>query len=223
MINQKLNNLLKDPRTNWKYILIVIILAAIVGGGILGYLYWLSRQEVAVPEIKVSKETMQINIYFHNNKLKEQICPKGICPEGIDDCTLVFPVIRVIPRNESVEKVVATAINELLKGPTEEEKNQGYNSWIPDVDLIARYPPQAWLTCEGEEIPFQRGKVTLLDLNIKNGTVFVNFSGEIHAYGGGSCWVTGIDSEIEDTIKQFPLVREVEVAVDGETECILQP
>jgi len=38
MANQKLNDLLKDPRTNWRYILVVVILAAIVGGGILGYM-----------------------------------------------------------------------------------------------------------------------------------------------------------------------------------------
>lgn len=38
---------------NWKYILIVIILAVIVSGGILSYLYWLMpKQEVKTPEIK---------------------------------------------------------------------------------------------------------------------------------------------------------------------------
>jgi len=37
---------LKDPRTNWKYILIIVILAAIVGGGILAYQYlWLPKEE----------------------------------------------------------------------------------------------------------------------------------------------------------------------------------
>ena len=35
MINQKLTTILKDPRTNWKYILIAFIFATIVGGGIL--------------------------------------------------------------------------------------------------------------------------------------------------------------------------------------------
>lgn len=33
----EIKNLLKDPQTNWKYIVIVVILAAIVGGGILVY------------------------------------------------------------------------------------------------------------------------------------------------------------------------------------------
>jgi len=40
MENQTL--LLKSPKTNWKYIIIVVILAAIVGGGILVWRYWLA-------------------------------------------------------------------------------------------------------------------------------------------------------------------------------------
>ena len=51
MNNKKFNNFLKDPRTNWKYILIVVIFTSIVGGGILGYQYWWApKREVKVPE-----------------------------------------------------------------------------------------------------------------------------------------------------------------------------
>jgi len=39
-------NLLKECKTNWKYILIVVILAVIVGGGILSYC-WLVKKEVS--------------------------------------------------------------------------------------------------------------------------------------------------------------------------------
>jgi hypothetical protein len=46
---------LKDPRTNWKYVLIVTILAFIVGGGILSYHWWIGRKEV-----KVFKEERKI-------------------------------------------------------------------------------------------------------------------------------------------------------------------
>lgn len=54
MNNQKLNNLLKDPNTNWRYLLIVVILAFLVGGGILGYCYWwLPEQETGIPEIEI--------------------------------------------------------------------------------------------------------------------------------------------------------------------------
>ena len=37
-------NLLKEGKTNWKYILIVVILAVIAGGGILDYYYsWIKE------------------------------------------------------------------------------------------------------------------------------------------------------------------------------------
>jgi hypothetical protein len=46
-------------KTNWKYILIVLILAVIVGGGILGYLRYFEREIVSFtkfPEIKKSEK-----------------------------------------------------------------------------------------------------------------------------------------------------------------------
>jgi len=43
-----ITNIIKDPQTNWKYILIVLVLAVLVGGGILGWQYW-SGREVPVP------------------------------------------------------------------------------------------------------------------------------------------------------------------------------
>jgi len=33
-----------NSKTNWKYLLVVLILAFIVGGGILGYQYWWQPQ-----------------------------------------------------------------------------------------------------------------------------------------------------------------------------------
>jgi len=42
---------------NLKYILIVVILAAVVGGGILAYQYWRTpKEEVEIPEVKPSEE-----------------------------------------------------------------------------------------------------------------------------------------------------------------------
>jgi len=39
-------NILKDPRTNWKFIWIVVILGILVGAGILGYYsWWVANQE----------------------------------------------------------------------------------------------------------------------------------------------------------------------------------
>lgn len=42
-------NLLRNPNTNWKYILIVVVLAFLASGGILGWQYWwLPKEEIGV-------------------------------------------------------------------------------------------------------------------------------------------------------------------------------
>jgi len=47
---------LTQGKTNWKYILIVLILAIIVGGGILIYQHrWLLEKETKMPGIEASK------------------------------------------------------------------------------------------------------------------------------------------------------------------------
>lgn len=60
-----------NQKTNWKYILIILILAILVGGGILGYLGYFKREIVSLskfPEIKkqekiVEDETVDWKIY----------------------------------------------------------------------------------------------------------------------------------------------------------------
>jgi len=63
---------LTQGKTNWKYILIVVILAAIVGGGIFGYCRWL-KQKVSFlefPEIKKpEKAEGDIEKYLHKDAI----------------------------------------------------------------------------------------------------------------------------------------------------------
>lgn len=67
-------NLLKEGKTNWKYILIVVILAVIVGGGILGYWQLTKVREIKVLEIKAPKmEEPEMKI------------PEGIVEKIIDE------------------------------------------------------------------------------------------------------------------------------------------
>lgn len=57
MNNQKINNLLKDPNTNWKYVALVAIVAVFIFGGILAYEgLWPGDQKISLPEIVVPKE-----------------------------------------------------------------------------------------------------------------------------------------------------------------------
>ena len=62
MNNQTSNSFIKNPRTNWKYILITVILAVIVGGGILGYIRDFRKEIVSFthfPEIKKPEKVVE--------------------------------------------------------------------------------------------------------------------------------------------------------------------
>jgi hypothetical protein len=45
----------------------------------------------------------------------------------------------------------------------------------------------------------------------------------LQAYGGGSLRVMLIRKQIAQTLKQFPSVREVRIAIEGQTEGVLEP
>ena len=91
-----------------------------------------------------------------------------------------------------------TSMEELLKGVTEEEKNNGFftniNSGV---------------------------KINSLDLN--NGILKIDFDDEIEFQVGGSCRVTAIRAQIIETLKQFSTVKEVIISVNGRVDDILQP
>ena len=62
-----------------------------------------------------------------------------------------------------------------------------------------------------------------MSLYLLDTSALVDFSKELGSYGGGSTWVCGITCEIMQTVGQFPFVREVEIAIAGETDDVLQP
>lgn len=115
--------------------------------------------------------------------------------EGSDDCEKVYPLSRTVTRTRAVERA---AIEQLLAGLTDEEKNQGYFTSIN----------------EG---------VALDVLSIQHGVAFVYFDKKLEESVAGSCRVTAIRAQIEETLKQFPTVNEVIISIDGRTEDILQP
>jgi spore germination protein GerM len=65
--------------------------------------------------------------------------------------------------------------------------------------------------------------VTLRSLTITNGVATADFSRELQAYGGGSLRVMLIRQQISRTLLQFPTVRLVRIAVEGQEEGVLEP
>jgi len=111
------------------------------------------------------------------------------------DCATTYSTPRLILA--SADKYLAT-LEELLGGPTEKEQEQGFFSSINP----------------GIQIP---------SVNFLGGTVTVNFQSDLETAVGGSCRVTAIRSQIENTLKQFPEVKEVVISVDGRVADVLQP
>jgi spore germination protein GerM len=62
-----------------------------------------------------------------------------------------------------------------------------------------------------------------LKLTITNGVARANFSPELRAYGGGAARVTAIRKQIETTLLQFSSVKQVVIAIDGQTDGVLEP
>ncbi len=111
------------------------------------------------------------------------------------DCSLVYPIERQVAKTEAVARV---ALESLLVGPTEIEKQNGYYTSL-------------------------NTGVGINSLKIENATAYVDFDSQLEQAVGGSCRVLAIASQIRETLKQFETVEDVVISVDGRTEDILQP
>lgn len=111
------------------------------------------------------------------------------------DCSRVVAIEREIKNNGGPEK---QSLEELLKGPIDEEKANGYFTSI-------------------------NSGVRILDFSVINKQATVDFSEELGAGVGGSCRVASIRSQIENTLKQFPEIESVLIKINGRSEDVLQP
>jgi spore germination protein GerM len=117
---------------------------------------------------------------------------------------------RYIPRTLGVG---AAALNELLWGPPPLNL-AGFETAIPTPEDVLNYHARGadW-----------GPRVTLRGLTITDGVATADFSREMQSYAGGSLRVMLIRQQIEQTLRQFPTVQEVRIAVEGETEGVLEP
>jgi len=132
-------------------------------------------------------DTTQISVYFQNPKLAND--------PNLIDCGRVFPVLRTVDR---VPGMARQALQELILGPTEAERGDGYVSAIP------------------KEIGLHINSVSL-----ENGVLSIVFNRP--PFMGGSCALAGVISQIESTAKQFSSVHKVKMLVDGSEEWATNP
>jgi hypothetical protein len=110
------------------------------------------------------------------------------------DCSLVFPVGRTFAKTSTVGRA---ALEALLDGPTSAELRQGYSTSINRAT-----------------------ELNSLSIN-DQGTATADFTPELNA--AGSCRVTSIRAQIDQTLRQFPTVSDVVITVDGKEDTALQP
>lgn len=112
-----------------------------------------------------------------------------------EECTRMYPAERRIAKTPAVARA---ALEELLKGVAVSEKNQGLLTMIND-------------------------NVKLQNLTITSGVARADFNDRLQEATGGSCRVAAIRSQITQTLKQFPTVKNVVISINGKTQDILQP
>jgi len=166
---------------------LIFVLAVVVSClGVFVLFQYYSRVTVLTqPFEKNEPELIKVKIFYSNTQKN---------PEMLD-CSLVFPVERVV---KDREKVYAETLEQLLLDPSFEEKNAGYKNMIP----------------MGTKLNY---------VKLEGRTLHADFSKDLDYAVGGSCWVSTIRSQIEDTMKQWPEVQNVLISINGESEIILQP
>ena len=167
---------------------IMLAVAALVVCAILVFIF----RGVFNKEREITRsETMKIKIYFNNSNLD---------PEFF--CYKVFPVEREILKTQAEgaepvgrgSAVAKAALEELFKGPSEEEKTQGYISWFSKTT-----------------------KDILKSVKIENNTAYVDLKDirQIIPNASSSCGSAEFLAEVETTLKQFPVVNKVIMAIEA--------
>lgn len=114
----------------------------------------------------------------------------------VEYCDVSYPVARRVAVSEDL---LAASLRELMSGPNILEQRQRFFTHLPD-GLIVR------------------------SVQDDDGHVTVMFNKALAEGIAGSCRVAAIRSQIERTLKQFPFVKEVTIAVKGVPDGeVLQP
>jgi germination protein M len=127
--------------------------------------------------------------------------PNVAAPTTRSDTTLPAPaslevwfargeeLVSVRRTHEATPRVATAAIEELLEGPTQEERAAGFNSAIP-------------------------AGTRLLGISIKNGVATIDLTSEYQS-GGGSLSMQVRLGQVVYTLTQFPTVKTVSFRLDG--------
>lgn len=136
----------------------------------------------SIGDVGADDGTISLNVYFGKEGLAQ----------GDAACSQVAPVIRTVPKTQGVARA---ALQELFRGPTPEERRQGYYSWFSDST-----------------------RAILKGVRIANGTAYVDLHDLRQLIPGAttSCGSAEFFSQVEATLEQFPTVDRVILAIEGQ-------
>lgn len=132
--------------------------------------------------VETSGQSMFLKIFFGDSKIPGT------------DCNTVFNVIREVSKTSATARA---ALEELLKGPTNAEKDQGFFTSIPAGSKLN-------------------------SISIVNGEARADFNSTTES-GGGSCSMAARVAQITQTLKQFSTITSVKLSINGRTGDIFQP
>ena len=126
-----------------------------------------------------SDEMQSVQVFF--SRMEQQL-----------DCSVVEPVERQVPDTAAD---TTAALNELFKGTTEAEREEGLSSFFgPRTEDLLR------------------------SVHVEDGTAYVDLHRSVLHINNASttCGSTAFTATMEQTVKQFPTVQNVRYAVEGD-------
>ncbi len=172
------------------------ILLTLVALGVLGFIVATTMKKEPTPIVAPVVETPETpNDTVQKDDLSVKVYfANGIKNPGFMDCRVVHPITRTIPYTLAVAEA---SLEELIKGLTGADIAQGYQTSIDPNTKIK-------------------------SLSIVNGVATVDFSKELNNKNVGLCAGQFIESQITETLMQFPSVQKVTITVEGKGD-IVQP
>lgn len=132
------------------------------------------------------------SVFSQEAKIKLYFPNEKLDP-NLEDCRKNYPVNRKIPKTRAVAKA---ALEEFFKGVSEAEKEKGFTFYsASEMEGIFK------------------------SINIKNKTAYLNFSSRFPNQMGNastSCGGAMFFSALEKTLKQFPAIKNIYYAIEGD-------
>lgn len=241
MINQSTNNLFKNSRTNWNYILIVVILGILAGGGILGYYYsWITELETKLAEIEVRLPA----------KVTKDETEKLSLTRRVFSDQEVYEILQAFAEEKFIGERSEIGYNKILLAALEfkdgsvkenlEKIKKELTIWgdeLQDAPDLRSFTSAYTKTCIAESIIYDDLKNTLqrcgkkdmkpTDIQwIENSVTIVddiNASSQILPYflTGVAYYVEGDSSRVDYYFRQIKLHRQVGIEQYGENDFFL--